>query len=613
MQKAKVAMVAMLALGGVLAAQAQSTSSTATMSPKHKHKVEPKKSGPTVEEQIKELREQTQAQIDSLKQQLADRDAKLQAAQDAAAAAASQASAAASQAQAAAASASSSSSAVSSLQGAVDDLKTTTATVQTAETELKKHVEEPQAIHYKQIKITPGGFFEGATVYRQRGIGGDINTQFTGIPYSGVSQGTLSEFNMSARQSRLSLAAEAKNGSWAYKGYVEGDFLSAGVTSNSNESNSYTMRLRQGYGQATNNGFTFAGGQMWSLLTENKKGIENGNQVTPLTIDPQYNAGFVWTRAPGLRAVKSFGDKFAIGISAEQAQTTNVTCHAPSTAPVLCDALSYQVAGNTGGLYDNQSNYSFNKLPDFIGKIAIDPGFGHYEIEGIISSFRDRYFPNAIDCYTGTPAVYAPCAAGAVGATNLSTSGGGLGASARWSLANKKIDFGYKILAGAGIERYGTSTLPEVIVKPTGALEPLRGGSSLATLELHPTPRFDLYSNFGVDYAERTIYNIGGTDYGYGSPNQKTTGCQTELTPTAGGGAGGSGSTPTSAGSCTADNRAIGELTFGYWYRFYKGPMGTVQQGMQYSYAERATWAGTGGSPKATDGMWWTSFRYYLP
>jgi hypothetical protein len=607
-------LVAILAMGGLLAANAQTASSDASATPKRKHKLVAKKpAGPTVEQQIKELRDQTQAQIDSLKQQLADRDAKLQAAQDAAAAAASQASAAASQAQAAAASASSSTDAVNTLQGAVADLKTTTVTVQTEEKDLKKSVMEPTALHYKGVTIQPGGFLAGETVYRQRGIGGDINTQFTGIPYSGVSQGKQSEFNGSGRQSRASLLVEGKNNDWTYRGYYEGDFLSAGVTSNSNESNSYTFRQRQAWGQAADKGLTVTAGQQWSLLTENKSGIANRGEALPMTIDPQYNVGFVWARQYGFRVTEQLGSKIAIGLSAENAQTTNVTCHAPSSTPELCVGVLYQVAGNTGGLYDNQANYSFNKLPDFIGKVAFDPGFGHYELEGVISTFRDRYFPNAALCLTGTPAVYAPCAAGAVGATNLTTTGGGAGASARWSVAHKKIDFGFKALAGAGIERYGTSTLPEVIVKPTGALEPLRGGSALATLELHPTPRFDMYFNYGIDYAQRTTYSLGGVEYGYGSPNQKTTGCETELSGTAGGGAGGSGTTPTSAASCTADNRATGELTGGYWYRFYKGPMGTVQQGMQFSYVERATWAGTGGSPKATDAIWLTSFRYYLP
>jgi hypothetical protein len=597
--------MAMLALSGAAWAQTSSGGGTSAKPAKKHHArvVEKKEAGPTVEQQIKQLHDQMQTQIDSLKQQLADRDSQLQQAQSAAAAAASQASAAASQAQAAAASSSSSADAVNSLQGAVADMKSTTAKVQVEQTELKKSIEEPVALHYKGITITPGGFLAAETVWRQRGIGGDINTQFTGIPYSGVTQGQLSEFNMTGRQSRLALAAEGKTDNWAYRGYYEADFLSAGVTSNSNQSNSYTLRQRQAYAQGqSNSGWIFTGGQMWSMLTEDKVGIQNRTEATPMTIDPNYSAGFVWSRQPGIRVVKNFGSTVAIGVSAENAQTTNVTCHAPSTDPTLCASITYQVAGNTGGLYDNQSNYSFNELPDFMGKISLDPGFGHYEVEGVISTFRDRYFPNA---GASTPST--------AGAANLVTTGGGLGASARWSLFDKKVDLGYKIFAGAGIERYGSSTLPEVIVKPTGALEPLRGGSSLATLELHPTSRFDLYGNFGVDYAQRELYSIGGTEYGYGSPNQKTFGCETEVLPTSGGGAGGSGTTPSSPANCTADNRAIGELTVGYWYRFYKGPKGTLQQGMQYSYEERATWQGIGGSPKATDGMWFTSFRYYMP
>lgn len=618
MRKATYTLVAMLALSGFLVAQAASPTGDAPKKPQ-KHKTtravaEKRHEEAEVQEQIKQLHDQMQSQIDALKQQLTDRDAQLQQAQQAAQAAAAQAQAAASQAQAAQQAASSSSDAVNNLQGAVADLRTTTATVQTEQTKLHKEIFEPVALHYKGITLTPGGFLAGESVYRQRGIGGGLNTQFTGIPYSGTSQGQLSEFNLSGRQSRIALLAEGKTDDWTYRGYYEADFLSAGVTSNSNQSNSYTFRQRQVYAQAqSNGGWVITGGQMWSLLTEDKVLIQNRTEALPLTIDPNYHVGFVWLRTPSVRVVKNFGSSVAVGVAAEQAQTTNVTCHAPSSDPTLCDSITYQVAGNTGGLYNNQANYSFNEVPDFVGKIAIEPGFGHYELEGILTTFRDRYFPNAALCLTGTPPVYAPCSAGAVGASNLTNLGGGLGASARWSLVHKKVDVGYKILAGAGIERYASTQLPQVIVKPNGSLEPLRGGSSLATLELHPTPRLDLYSNFGVDYAERTLYNLGGVVYGYGAPSQKTTGCQTELTPTAGGGAGGSGSTPTSAANCTADNRATGELTVGYWYRFYKGPVGTFQQGMQYSYLERATWQGTGGSPKATDGMWFTSLRYYIP
>jgi hypothetical protein len=75
---------------------------------------------------------------------------------------------------------------------------------------------------------------------------------------------------------------------------------------------------------------------------------------------------------------------------------------------------------------------------------------------------------------------------------------------------------------------------------------------------------------------------------------------------------------PGSATNCSADNRNIQEGTFGYWYRFYQGGRGTLQQGIQYSYAVRHTWQGIGVnglgfSPKAIDNMIFTSFRYYFP
>jgi hypothetical protein len=82
----------------------------------------------------------------------------------------------------------------------------------------------------------------------------------------------------------------------------------------------------------------------------------------------------------------------------------------------------------------------------------------------------------------------------------------------------------------------------------------------------------------------------------------------------------GGGNVPGSATNCNADTRNIQEGTLGYWFRFYRGAHGTLQQGIQYSYAERRTWQGIGdpaagltNSPKAIDNMWFTSFRYYLP
>ena len=105
-------------------------------------------------------------------------------------------------------------------------------------------------------------------------------------------------------------------------GYVESDFLSAGVTSNNNESNSYSLRQRQVWGQAAfNNGFGVTAGQMWSLVTETRKGLDNRTEALPMNIDPQYNVGFSWARQYGFRVTKNFGNKFWLGASIENPQT----------------------------------------------------------------------------------------------------------------------------------------------------------------------------------------------------------------------------------------------------------------------------------------------------
>jgi hypothetical protein len=174
------------------------------------------------------------------------------------------------------------------------DFSIGTANGQAAEAE-----NNPIAIRYKGITLTPGGFLAAETVFRNKAESADINTGFNQIPLPGNSGSQTTEFNATARQSRLSLLAEGKLTAVKLTGYVETDFLGTGISSNNNQSNSYVLRLRQGWGQAKfDNGFTVTGGQMWSLATETKKGVENRTEATPLTIDPQYTAGFSWARWP---------------------------------------------------------------------------------------------------------------------------------------------------------------------------------------------------------------------------------------------------------------------------------------------------------------------------
>jgi len=273
--------------------------------------------------------------------------------------------------------------------------------------------ESPAAIHYKGITITPGGFLAAETVFRNRATSGDINTPFTGIPFSAADLAHVNENVFSARQTRLSMLAQGKLGAATVSGYVEGDFLGAGTTSNNRQSNSYVFRNRQLFAQAAfDNGWIITGGQQWTMATENKKGILNRQEDLPLQIDPQYVVGFTLARHYGFRVVKSFHDKFSLGFSLEGPQATiggrgfsTVTTINSAAAPatIVTSGATTATTGNffinapgTGGGLNNAfdaNGYTVNKAPDLIFKAAADPGFGHYELFGIVSFFRDRIHP----------------------------------------------------------------------------------------------------------------------------------------------------------------------------------------------------------------------------
>src|SRR5579864_4472291 len=303
----KQAMVLALALAmtGVCAAQAQQSTATATAKPPKRRAAA--KADSAVAAQLGELKQAIDAQQQQIKQlsdQVQSRDQQIQQLQQRIDQSQTATTQAESKADAAQSQASAQAQTVDSLKTDVADLKSnsTNAALALQETQknISKQFETPNAIHYKGITITPGGFVEAATVTRQRAASADINTPFTGIPYPGNSLSKVWENNFTARQSRLSLLGESKIGDVKLTGYWEADWLGTGVTSNNRQSNSYVMRQRVIYGQAKfDNGFSFSAGQMWSLLTENKKGIAPRTELPPLTIDSQYNVGFTWARQYG--------------------------------------------------------------------------------------------------------------------------------------------------------------------------------------------------------------------------------------------------------------------------------------------------------------------------
>jgi hypothetical protein len=500
------------------------------------------------------------------------------------------------------------------------------------------------SIHFKGITITPAGFVAAEFVRRSRALGADVATPFNSLTMPGAAQSNLSEFFGSARQSRPTVYIDGRLKNIELSSYISADFLSSGDTSTATQTNSYTLRLRQAWGQAKfDNGWSILGGQMWSLVTENKAGIAPSddlgktNDARPMTIDPGYNVGFSFARQYGLRVTKAFGNKISVAAAIENSQAT-LTSHGNTNNFLLgesgatnsyndavtgCSTASYTPTGSTTPVYYTTctptGSYSFNPSPDVIAKVAFDPGFGHYEVFGLYDRFRDRVYP----CGNFAIGTTGPCPSGtgtgpnAEGAYNSAKNGGGIGVNARWNFYQKHIVFGVHGLGGSGIGRYGASQLSDLAIHADGTPDLIKNYQGLASLEWHGK-KLDVYFYTGAEYDSRTSdYDEATKAYvGYGSPHFANSGCYTETVPST---AVTSGFNPGALSKCTADSRAVIEGTTGFWYRFYSGPRGRVQFGTQYSYVTRQTWSGItptsapSGAPQGLDNMIFTSLRFYLP
>ena len=575
--------------------------------------------------ELREMREKQvaqQAQIDALTQANAAKDAAVAQAQQDAKSAEAQAQAAQAATQTVNTTVQQNTDAVQTLKTNVTDLQTTNtglaSTISANKVELTEKIESPTVMHYKGVTITPVAFFAFEGVWRQRAINSDINTPFNTTPFMGATDAHTTELNFSGRHSRLGGLFEGNTGSVKLSGYFESDFLSAGATSNNNQSNSYTLRVRQIWVKAeTKSGFAVTGGQMWSLLTENGKSTDVRTEKLPNTIDPQYMVGYTWARQPGIRLQQKFGNPIlgsalTVAIAAEQAQIIYAgTTNAPTN-------FEFGAPGQSGGLYNAfNGNYTSNLAPDMIAKIALDSKHAHFEVAGVGRFLRDRYYPAVTVAATGY--------AGVVGAAPVNDTkfAGGVEAGLRVS-PSKFVDLAVTGMTGDGIGRYGSAQLADVTVHPNGKLEPIRNSHGMLSIETHPAPKLDVFANYGGEYAQRTVYATGVATSpftGYGTINTNDSGCNTEVAPTASGFTG----SVTPAGACAGPTRYIQEGMIGFIYRAINTPKyGRLQYSATYSYLTRSLWTGltsgsygsptaTFGSPKASNGMIHVGMRYYIP
>jgi len=438
------------------------------------------------------------------------------------------------------------------------------------------------------VTVQLGGFLAFETVTRSRSTTADIGSNYTQIPWGSQPNAHYSETRFTARQSRLTLMATGDvNSDTHLTFWNEMDFLGAAQTANSNESNSFNLRIRNMYTTVDwdSLGLQVLAGQNWSLATANTHGITPRNELIPTTIDAQYVVGFNWAREPQLRITKNWNKEFWAAVSIENPQTT-IAANAAAAA-----GINPVTQHTGGGLLYNANQFSLNHIPDVIAKVAWEPIIDgaqplHMEVYGLYRDFYDRIYttvPNAI----GFPASN----------QNADRAAGGVGGSIIWNAIPKTLDLQGTFLTGSGIGRYGSAQLPDATLRPDGTLAPINETSWMVGATFHATPLLDFYVYDGQEAQHAKTWVIGPSTLGLGSPTLNLAPCV---------------AVDSASGSCAANIQRSDQINGGLWWRIYQGKFGSFRFGAQYSYIHLKAFAGAAGiQPKTDDNMFFTSIRYY--
>jgi multidrug efflux pump subunit AcrA (membrane-fusion protein) len=434
-------------------------------------------------------------------------------------------------------------------------------------------------LYIKGVAVTLGGFVAAESIFRTKGETADMASSFSAIPFpNSTPAGHTNESRLSARQSRITLMAQGDVTQTIHlTGYGEVDFLGAAQTANSNETNSYTPRIRVLYNtidwDTDFGGVHLLAGQNWSLATMNTVGITPRTEQPPLSIDAQYVPGFVFTRQPQVRFTVDADKTFWVAVSAENPQTTF------SNNSKYLPGISLATSAAAGSGFNSANTLSLNRVPDLIGKVAVDKEIeGHKVHAEVFGIYRD------FDARLDDAGVY----------SNESTSGGGGGGGFIVGVIPGLLDVQASGLWGKGIGRYGAGQLPDVTVSYDGTIHPINEWDLLVGGTLHLTKSLDIYA-YGGEEREQAMPFTSGTIYnGLGNVNYDNTGCDTE-----------------GASNCSGNTHYVDQITAGFWHRPYVGKFGRIQWGVQYSHTERAAFDGKGAAPVTHDDMVFTSIRYY--
>ncbi len=429
--------------------------------------------------------------------------------------------------------------------------------------------------------LTPVGFMDATFVARDKNAASSIGSNFGSVPFDTATTAAaqLSEARFSPQNSRIGFRFDGMWKDVRFIGYNEFDFLGTNPSTNITTSNgAFAPRLRLYWVSARKGAWEFLGGQSWSMLVPNRKGISAlpGDLFYSQVIDVNYMAGLTWTRQPGFRVLyHGAQDKVTLGFALEN-PTQYIGNSGGGSTTTLPAALAVLATGNQ---LDASPNIGSNNptlatpavTPDFIVKLAIDPSPKfHFDVAGVERNF----------------AVYNPNPAPALGAlTKYTTSGGGLqfGFNAELFKGLRLISTNYWSDGGG---RYIFGQAPDLIVHSDGSLSAVHADGTVDGFE-YTHGKFMFYGYYGGIYIGRnTAVDAGAASakIGYGF-------------------AGGS------------QNRAINEVTFGFTQTIWKdAKYGAINLMGQYEYLQRNPWSVAAGAPaNAHDNTIYVNLRYSLP
>ena len=456
--------------------------------------------------------------------------------------------------------------------------------------EVAKAKPKTDALYIKGVKVTLGGFVAAETITRDHNMASDISTNFSAIPYPQNIVGHTGETRFTARQSRFTLLAQGDPAPDVHiAGYGEFDFQAAAQTANSNQTNSYNPRIRVLYTTVdwdmSGGGLHFLAGQNWSLATTNAKGILPRTESPPPQIDAQYVPGFVFARQPQVRLAYDWNKQFWVAVSLE---------NPASTFSSQANFFSNVVVQNTspaGSGFNSANSLSLNRLPDLIGKAAVDETFDGHSFHAEIFGIAREFYARASTSGSGGPFA------------NETASGYGFGGSLVLGAVPQVLDLQLSGADGRGIGRYGASGLPDVAFAPDGTMHPIDEWDLMGGGTLHIGPQLDIYAFGGIESESQTSFDMTSgavtKHAGLGDLAFDQSGCMIEAS---------------SSSTCTNQTHYVDQATVGFWHKPYIGAFGKFQWGVQYSYTERHGFPGNNGltaAPKATENMVFTSFRYY--